>query len=87
MATSCEVPHDERNPVRSGGEGQHRRHHRCGQGWRKRGPGFRKHHRSRATAGRSQAYQWMEPLTKSPVSAIATIRARTPTTARAAFER
>jgi len=53
----------------------------------KRGRGFRKHHQSRATAGRSQSYQWMEPLTKSAVSAITTIRARTPTTVRAAFER
>ena len=53
----------------------------------KRGRGFRKHQQSRATAGRSQAYQWMEPLTKSAVSAITTIRARTPTTVRAAFER
>ncbi len=39
------------------------------------------------TAGRSQAYQWMAPLTKSPVSARTTISARTPTTVRAAFER
>ena len=39
----------------------------------KRGRGFRKHHQSRATADQSQVYQWMEPLTKSPVSAITTL--------------
>ena len=39
----------------------------------KRGRGFRKHHQSRATADKSQVYQWMEPLTKSPVSAITTL--------------
>lgn len=39
------------------------------------------------TARRSQAYKWMAPLTKSPVSAMTTISARTPPTVRAAFER
>ncbi len=36
--------------------------------------------------GQSRTYQRIEPLTKSPVSVITTIRATMPTAIRAAFE-